>query len=156
MSMNIGEQFNKLSLGEKIIGIAAILLFIDSFLPWFKYDLGPFGGDVNKSGWSGDGAIFSLLAIVLALLMLAQIALTRFATVQMPALPAGVTWGKVHLGAGVAVLLLIALRFLLGESTAGFDADRSFGLFIAIILGIALAAGGFLMFQGEQKGGGGM
>jgi hypothetical protein len=154
MSVNIGERFQEMSLGEKIILIAAPLFFIASFLPWFNYDLG-IAGDVSKSGWSGDGAIFSILAVLLALVMLAQIIIARFTTVQLPALPQGLTWPRIHLGAGVIILLLVALRFLLGESTGGFDADRSYGLFIAIILAIALAAGGFLMFQEEQKAGGG-
>jgi hypothetical protein len=153
MSMNIQEQFNKLSLGEKIIIVAAPLLFIVSFLQWFNYDLGPFG-DISRSGWSGDFSFFTIIASLVALVMLAQIVLTRFTSVALPALPQGITWGRIHLGAGVYILIAVALRMLIGESAGGVDADRSYGIFIAIILAIALAAGGFLMFQEEQKGGG--
>ena len=154
MSVNIGERFQELSLGEKIIVIAAPLFVIAMFLPWFNYDLG-IAGDVSKSGWNGDGGIFSILAVLLVVAMLAQIIVARFTAVQMPALPQNVTWPRVHLGAGIAILVLVGLRFLLGESTGGFDADRSYGLFIAIILAIALAVGGFLMFQEEQRAAGG-
>jgi hypothetical protein len=152
MSMNIGEQFNKLSLGEKIILIAAPLFFIDTFLQWFKYDLGPFG-DITRTGWSGDFSFLTILAAILSLVMLAQIVLARFTSVALPALPQGFTWARVHLGIAAYIAFAVLIRFLLGESAGGVDADRSFGLFIAVILAIALVAGGFLMYQEEQRGG---
>ena len=154
MSVNIQEQFQKMALGEKIILIAGPLLFIDSFLQWFNYDLG-LAGSLSKSGWSGDGSIFSILAILIALVMFGQIALAAFSTMKMPELPQGLTLARAHLGGGIAIAILIVLRFLIGESTGGFDADRSYGLFVAIALAAALVAGGFLLFQEEQKGGGG-
>jgi len=152
MSINIGESFQKMPLGEKIIGGAAFVFFIDTFLPWFKYDLGPFGGSVNKSGWSGDGAIFTILALLISLAMLAQIGLSRFTAMQMPALPQGFTWARVHLGGAVVILLLVLLRLLLGESTAGFDADKAFGLWIGLVLAIAMVVGGGLLYQAERGG----
>src|SRR5216683_1346156 len=148
MSINIQETFQKMPLGEKIIGGSAILFFIDSFLPWFKYDLG-IAGSVNKSGWSGGGAFFTIIALLIALAMLGQIVASRFTSMKMPALPQNFTWARVHLGGGVLVLVLVILRLLVGESTGGFSADKAFGLWIGIIIAIALAAGGGLLFQAE-------
>lgn len=152
MSVNIGERFQQMSIGEKIILVAAPLFLIFSFLPWFKYEVGGGFDDITRSGWSGDGAIFSILAVLLALVMFAQIVIARFTTVAMPALPQGVTWARVHLGLGVAVLLLVALRFLLGDSIGPVDGDAAYGLFLALIAAIALAAGGALMFMEERQG----
>jgi len=49
------EKFMALSIGEKIIIIAGLLLFIDGFLPWYDVDLGPFGS-VTRNGWESPGA----------------------------------------------------------------------------------------------------
>ena len=153
MSVNIQEQFQKMALGEKIILIAAPLFFIDGFLPWFDYDV---PGGPSRSGWSGDFSFFTIIAILVAVVMAAQIAVSRFTSVQMPALPQGLTWARVHLGLAAYVAVAVLLRLLIGESVSGFgesfDADRTFGLWIAIVLAAALVAGGFLMFQEEQKG----
>ncbi len=150
MSMNISEQFNKMSMGEKIIAIAAPLFFIDTFLQWFKYDFDVYS--VSRSGWSGDFSFLTMIAALASLVMLGQVVVTRFTSVQLPALPQGISWAKVHLGLGAYIALAVVIRLLLGESAGPFDADRSYGLFIAVVLAGALVAGGFLMFQSEQKG----
>jgi hypothetical protein len=152
MSINIQERFQQMALGEKIILIAAPLFFIDGFLPWFDYDIEGFGGP-SRSGWSGDMAFLSILAILAAVAMAAQIAVARFTSVKMPALPQGVTWGRVHLGLGGYIAFAVVIRLVIGESAGSFDADMAFGLWIAVIIAAALVAGGFLMFQQEQKGG---
>jgi len=143
-SNDIVEKFKALPLGEKIILIAAPLFVIDGFLPWFDY------GVLTRSAWSGDFAFLSILAVFASVAMVAQIAVARFTTVQLPALPQGVTWPRVHLGLGAYVALAVVIRLILGESVGPVDADRAYGLFIAVILAAALAAGGFLMFQEER------
>jgi len=152
MSVNIQERFNAMSLGEKIILVAAPLFFIDTFLQWFKYDLGPFG-DITRTGWSGDFSFLTIIAALASLVMLAQIVIARFTSVALPALPQGLSWPRVHLGIAAYIAFAVLVRLLLGESAGDVDADRSFGLFIAVILAGALVAGAFLMFQSEQKGG---
>jgi hypothetical protein len=153
--MNIQEQFQKSSLGEKIILVAGPLFFIFSFLPWFDYDIEGFGGP-SRSGWSGDFSFFSIIATLLVIVAVAQIIIARFTTVKLPALPQGVTWARVHLGIAAYVLFAVVIRLLVGESAGSFDADRQIWLFAALICAAAMAAGGFLMFQDEQKGGAAM
>ncbi len=144
------EKFMALGLGERIIIIAAPLFFIDGFLPWFDYD---FVGGPSRSGWSGDFSFLSIIAILAAVVMVAQIVVARFTDVQLPALPQGLTWPRVHLGLAGYVAFAVVIRLIVGESTGGFDADIAFGLWIAVILAAALAAGGFLMFREETAGG---
>ena len=87
------DKFKGLSLGEKIILIAAPLFFIDGFLPWFDYDVAGFGGP-SRSGWSGDFSFLSIIAILAAVVMAAQIAVARFTTLQLPALRSGAACGE--------------------------------------------------------------
>jgi len=144
------ERFQALSIGEKIIIIASPLFFIDSFLRWFHYDV-PYGP--SRSAWSGDLSFFSIIAVLAAIVMAAQIAVARFTTVQLPALPQGVTWARIHLGLAAYVAFAVVIRLLVGESAGPFDADRSYGLWIAVVLAAALVVGAFLMFQEESAAG---
>jgi len=81
MSINIQETFQKMPLGEKIIVPAAVVLLIDSFLPWYhvSVSLGVLGSvSANRSGWQSPGAIWSILAMLLGLVMAGIIVATRF------------------------------------------------------------------------------
>jgi len=147
MSINFAESFQKMSLGEKIILVAGPLLLIDSFLPWYSVDLGLVS--FTRSGWQSPGAMWSILAVLLGLVMAGQIALARFTTVQIPSeLGNNITWPKIHLGLGVAAAVFVVIKLVNESSHLGF------GFFLGIVLVGALAAGGFLGFQEEQKGGG--
>jgi hypothetical protein len=152
-NMNIQETFQKMGLGEKIILIAGPLLFIDGFLDWYSIDFGTlFGeslGSVSRSGWQSPGAIWSILAVLLGLGMSGLVAAVRFGNVKMPEMPQGVTWGRLLLGMGAASVLFIVIKFI-NESSY-----LAYGFYIGAILCIALAVGGFLTYQEEQKGGGG-
>jgi hypothetical protein len=150
-SINIQEQFNKMALGEKIILPAGIVLFIASFLKWYSVDvefLGEDLGSVSRSGWESPGAIWSILAVLIGLIMTGLVAAVRFGNVKLPEMPQGVTWGRLLLGLGGASALFVLIK-LVNESS-----HLSIGFFLGIICVAALAAGGFLMFQDEQKGGG--
>ena len=143
---DIVEKLKGLGLGEKIILGAAVAFFIDGFLPWFDYEV------LTRSGWSGDFSFLSIFAILAAVAMVAQIVVARFTTVQLPALPQGFTWPRIHLGLAVYVAFAVLIRLILGDSIGQADGDMAFGLFIAVILAAALCAGAFLGFQAEQKG----
>ena len=130
-------DFNKLSQGEKIIVVSGVLLLVFSFFPWFGL------GEGSHNGW--DNAL-SLVAVLIGIIMVVQVALARFTTVQLPALP--VPWGQVHLGLGVLALVLVVLQLLLGDKidvvVAEIDLDRKVGIFLGLLASIGLAAGGFL------------
>jgi hypothetical protein len=150
MSVNIQEQFQKLGLGEKIILIAGPLLFIDSFLPWYSISFEAFGFSetLTRSAWQSPGALWSMLAVFIGLIMTGLVAAVRFGNVKLPELPDPVTWGRLHVGLGGAAALFIFIKLISESNFLGF------GFFIGIILVGALAAGGFLTFQEEKQGGG--
>jgi hypothetical protein len=146
MSVNVSEQFAKMGLGEKIILIAAPLLLVTSILPWYDYDY--VGGSITRSAWESPGALWSMLAVILSLAAFGKVVLSNFTTVQIPSDfgNPNITWGRIHLGVGIASALFILLK-LVNESSY-----LSFGFYIGIILVAALAVGGYLIFQGEQQG----
>jgi hypothetical protein len=150
MSINFAERFQSMSLGEKIILIAAPLLLINSFLPWYDVELcfGDICASETRSGWESPGAIWSILATLIAIIMGGVIVLTRFTNVEVPRdFGNNITWPKIMLGLGVAAALFVLLKLLNESSYLGF------GFYLGILLVAALVVGGFLMFQEEQKGG---
>ena len=137
------EKYNALSMGEKIILPAGVILFIVGFLPWYSVDLGAFG-TYSHNGWQSPGAIWSILAILVGLAMAGVVGLKAFGTATIPDNVGGVTWPKIHLGAGVVALVFLLIKFI-------SDNDyTAFGFYLGIIVAAALAGGGFLMFREES------
>ena len=128
---------DKLDLQDRIIVAAAGLLFIDSFIPWFKWEYGPFSATRSASSYP-----LAWLAVLAGVAMAAQVVLTKLTEVDLPEKLGNLSWGKVHMIAGIAVAVLVLLQTLMGDSPA----DRSFGTF----LGIAFA--GALAYAGVMKG----
>jgi len=135
-------DLNKLTLSDKIIAGSGILLFIAYFMPWFKVDFG-IGGSVSASGGDVD-FIWSTLPMLIGLVMAGVVIASKLFDVKLPDLP--VPWSRVHLGLGGLAALLVVLKLLIGEDPSSVI-KRSYGLFIAAIAAIGLAAGGFLKFQ---------
>lgn len=138
-------DLNKLSTPEKIISASAIVLFIASFLPWFEIDF--LGGSVSGNGWD-VGFFWGGIPTILGLVMLAHIVISNFAeNVNLPDLP----WPRVHLIAGIVAAAIVVLKLLIGHEEIGVDFDRAYGLFLAAIAALGLAAGGFLYYR-EREG----
>jgi len=146
-------DLNKLTTGDRIVAISAIVFLISMFLPWYGLD-NDFGSDFNESGWS---YFLGWIALLLAIAMVVQIALARFTTTELPKV-GSLTWGQVHVGlAGLAALVML-LRIVLvpdvevlGVDVA--DADRKFGVFIAFLATLGLVAGAFLKMQDPADSG---
>jgi hypothetical protein len=138
-------DLNKLTTADKVIAGSGILLFIAYFLPWFKVDFGPLGGDVTASGGDVD-FLWSTLPMLLGLIMAGIIIATRLFDVKLPDLPFPL--GLIMLALGGLAALLVVLKLLMGEDPSDI-VERAYGLFIATLAAIGLAAGGFLKFQEE-------
>ena len=138
-------DLNKLTMPEKIISGSAIVLFIASFLPWFKISF--LGSDITGNGWD-VGFFWGGIPTILGLVMLAHIVLTKLASnVSVPDLP----WARIHLIAGIVAAAIVVLKLLMGHSEIGVDFDRAFGLFLAALAAIGLGVGGFLYYK-EHEG----
>ena len=140
---NMMQKFNALSLGEKIIIPAGVVLFIIGFLPWYSVDIGVLG-TYTRNGWESPGAIWSILAILIGLAMAGVVVVKNLGTVEVPDNVGGFTWPKIHLGAGVVAVAFLLIKLLNESSYLGF------GFYVGILAAAALAAGGFLMFKEES------
>jgi hypothetical protein len=136
-------DLNKLTTSDKVIAGSGIVLFIAYFLPWFKVDFGVLGGSASANG--GDvGFFWATLPMLIGLVMAGAVIATKLFDVKMPELP--IPLGQAYLGLGGIAAILVVLKLLIGEDPSSV-VKRSFGLFIAAVAALGLAAGGFLKFQ---------
>lgn len=140
-------DLSKLTMGEKVVAAAGLLLLVDLlFLPWHKLDLGIV--DVSRSGIESPNAFWGILALLVTIAMVAVVVVTRLTTARLPDLP--VPLGQAMFIAGLAVLALLLLKLVIETDLLGF------GAWLGLLLGAALAYGGFLMRQeagaGESPG----
>ena len=138
---------DKLTTADKVIFGSAIVFLISLFLPWYGIDVPGFSYDNSGSDYFLTGWLPMLLAVV----MVAQIAITRFSPdTKLPDPPA--PWGQIHMILGIVCAVLLVLRLVItSDEIAGFDTgedlDRQYGLFLAVLAAIGLAVGGFLKNQ---------
>ena len=138
---------NRLSQGQLVAAVAAIALFIISFLPWFgvggvTVSGTTIGGSTDFSLWEAENPldIYLLIVILVALVPALMALLGDGATAPMA--PFATT-----LLAGVGTLLILYQVF----DTPG-DADRKIGLFLGLLACAGIAVGGYLSMQ-EDAGG---
>ncbi len=137
----IMQKFQALSLGEKIILVAGVVLFICGFLPWYSIDFGPFSA--TRNGWQSPGAFWSIIAVVIGLAMSGVITVKTFTDMKLPADIGGQSWARIHLAGGAIALLFIIIKFINENDFLGF------GFYLGFLAAAALAAGGALMFRDE-------
>ncbi len=138
---------NRLSQGQLLAAVAAIALFIISFLPWFSISgfatvSGAVGGSVNQTMWEFENPLdIYLLIVILVALVPAAVALLGDRA-EAPAASMATT-----LLAGVGALLIFYQLF-----DHGAGVSVKIGLILGLIATIAIAAGGYLAMQ-EDVGG---
>ena len=141
-------DLTKLTTSDKIIVVSGLVLFVASFLTWFKVDFG--FGTATFSGWDVGffwGGIPALLGLAAAGVVIAS----KMFDVTLPDLP--IPWGQAMLGAGGISAFIVVLKLLTGYHSI----DRGFGLFLATLAALGFAGGGFMKLQegGDSPGAGG-
>jgi len=149
-------KFKALSIGDKVIVIAGVALFIIGFLPWYHVGGGSVQvagftvanvPSVNRSGWQSPGAFWSILAILIGLAMAGVIGVRELAKPgTLPANVGGFSWPKIQLGGAVVAAVVTLLKLLNESSSLGF------GFYLGIVAVAALVVGAFLGFQQERAG----
>ena len=134
-------DLSKLTTGDKLILGGALAYLISMFLPWYGVDTG--FGDYSNSGWSYFFG--GILPLILIAVMVSHVLVSAFSDTQLPDPP--VPWSQVHLGTGIVAAVLVVLRLLIRSDDisgvdTGFDLDRKYGLFLAVIAAIVVAVGG--------------
>jgi hypothetical protein len=143
----------KLSNGDIAVGAGLIVGLVALFLPWYGFTYSSGGILGVNPGFASSGSVgglnywtgwFFFLAVLVGL---ALIILRTFApTVALPALPVNDAATYMVVGGVMVVmaLLWLAVGAPASYSEPGFSAGVSFGLFIGLIAGVAVLAGGFL------------
>jgi hypothetical protein len=99
-----------LTQGERIVLVGGLLLVVDLvFLPWHSVDLGGLEVDFDptRTAVQDPYPAYGVAAVVLTLVMVAQIVAARLLAVDLPA--PGLPWGQVHLIAGVFVIVVLVI-----------------------------------------------
>ena len=108
-------------------------------------------GDFANNGW--DYFLGGWVPLIIIAIMAGHVAVTRFSPdTKIPDLP--VPWGQGYLIAGVVAAVIVVRRLLVpsDECAGGFciDLDRKFGIFVAVIAAICVAAGGSMKLKEDD------
>jgi hypothetical protein len=147
-------DLNRLTQGEKIAGVSAILLFIFMFFDWYSVTISGIAQTVSVEG-SGGNAWDTLDFIPIVLLI------TIIATVANAAIEASESDIETPVHGGTVITVLGAISFLLilfriidtptFASYGGVSADGSveFGIFLSLIAAAGIGFGGYRAMQEE-------
>lgn len=140
-------DLNKLTLGDKIVAGAGIVLLIDLlFFPWHKVDLGfdiPGVADsVTRKAVQSPNALWGWLALLVALAIVAAVIIRKLTTAQLPDLP--LPWPRAIFFGTIAVLVLLVIKLIAETSYLAF------GSVLGILLGAGMVYGGFLISKESE------
>lgn len=163
-------DLDRLSMGEKIAGASAILLFIFMFFDWYSVEVSVSGGSFAASASEGGSAwqAFSVIDLILLLVVIVTVAgvLIRLTDADIePPFPMN---ALVAVLGGLAVLLIL-YRIIDPPSVGSFpgvsvDVSPTVGAFLGLIASAGIAFGGYKAMQeegvtfgdvGDRLGGGG-
>jgi hypothetical protein len=146
---------DKLSTGEKVAGVSAVLLFIFMFLDWFTVEVSG-GSGVFTASASAGGSAWDALDFIPVILMIAIIAAIGVAALRLtdsvfePPISAN---SVVAVLGGISVLLIL-FRIVDtpgGGSVPGLSVDVSpaIGIFLGLIAAAGITYGGYRAMQEE-------
>lgn len=150
-------DMNKLTTGDKVLGISGIVLFVFSFFKWLGVSV-DFKGVVSvsgsKSAWSFT---LTLIAVLIGVVLVAYVG-AKAGGVKLPEL-GSVTWGQIVLGLAVIAFLFILIKLIVGPSIdtgglSGVSKTRKFGIFVGLIASAGMVVGAYLNIKesGELPG----
>ncbi len=146
---------DKLSTGEKVSAVSAILLFIFMFFDWFGVEVsgaGAFGGSVPGAGGNAWD-VLDFIPIILLIAIVAAIGVAVLRVIEADFEPP-VSLNAVVAGLGILSVLLILFRIIDPPSFGSFggvsvDATLSVGIFLGLIAAAGIAYGGYRAMQEE-------
>jgi hypothetical protein len=136
-------DISRVRTADRILVVAGLLFFIDSFLPWQRACAGVAGFSFcgSASAWSGDGSWAGVLAGLCAIALLASVGLQIFEVNLGPNVPLH-TIGAVA-AAGTVLFTLLKFLLIVGNSIFVFG-------FTGLILALAIGYGGYLKWRERQ------
>ncbi|HET8566604.1 MAG TPA: hypothetical protein VFL77_09040 [Solirubrobacterales bacterium] len=146
---------DRLSTGEKIAGVAAVLLFIFMFFDWYSVDVSVNGGAfVGTASGGGDAwEAFSLIDLFLLLTVIVTVAAVTIELSDALIEPPVSMNSIVAILGGISVLLIL-YRIIDTPSAGSFpgvsvDVSPAVGIFLGLIAAAGVAYGGYRAMQEE-------
>jgi len=149
-------DLDRLSLGEKIAAVSAILLFIVMFFDWFGVEVSGvpgFSGTVDGSGGGSAWDALDYIPIVLVLTIAAAIGVAVLRLSDSPYEPP-IPANTIVAVLGAISVLLILFRIIDPPSFGSFggvsvDATLKVGIFLGLIAAGGIAYGGYSAMREE-------
>lgn len=147
-------DLKRVSRGERIAAVSALLLFVFMFFDWFTprvAEVADFSGEVPGGGSAWDTLsvipLFLMLAIVVALV----VGLARLIDAD---LEPRISMNAIVAGLGALAALLILFRILDPPDISAFggvgvETTRQLGVFLGLAAAIGIAAGGYSAMREE-------
>ena len=134
-------DLNKLTMGDKIVAGAGIVLIIGLFaFPWhnIEFDFG-FGAAASetRSAIESPNGFWGVLALLLALVLVGVVLAEKLGNVNLPDLP--IPWNDAKFYAAIAILALLVIKLVVETDFLGW------GAWINLLLAAGIAYGGFLI-----------
>lgn len=149
-------EVDKLSTGEKLSAVSAILLFIFMFFDWFGVEVSGVPGFSGTVTGSGGGSAWDALDVIPIFLMLAIVVAIGVAVIRLTDAdvepPISLNTLVAALG-GLAVLLIL-YRIVFPPDFGSFggvsvDATLKFGIFLGLLAAVGIAYGGYSAMREE-------
>lgn len=154
---------DRLSTGEKIAGVAAILLFIFMFFDWFTVSASNGFISVSVGGSAWDALDWIPIFLMITIIAAVGVAVVRLSDAVFEP---SVSMNAVVAVLGIVSVLLILYRIIDPPSSGvdGINVDPAVGIFLGLIAAAGIAYGGYRAMQeegtsfgdvGDRLGGGG-
>src|SRR5829696_2639002 len=147
---------DRLGRGERIAGICAVLLFIFMFFNWFSLPdevngvatgvgLAEAAGiDTSINAWQAYDFTDLILLVTIVVAAGGAVATLMARDVALPVAASAITAGL-----GILSFVFVAFSILNTPSEGPIDLDRSWGVFVGLVLTAGIAYGGYLSMQEE-------
>lgn len=154
---------DRLSTGEKIAGVSAILLFVFMFFDWFTVSASNGFVSVSVGGSAWDALDWIPIFLMIAIIAAVGVAVVRLSDAVFEP---SVSINAVVAVLGIVSVLLILYRIVSPPSSGvdGINVDPAVGIFLGLIAAAGVAYGGYRAMQeegtsfgdvGDRLGGGG-
>jgi hypothetical protein len=147
-------DLNRLTQGEKIAGISAILLFVFMFFDWYGVTISGGGESINLGGGGNAWDALDFIPILLLIAIVATVAIVIIEAgdtdIELPVHGAAIVTVL-----GVVSFLLILFRIVDTPTFASFggvsaEGTVKFGIFLSLIAAAGIAFGGWRTMQEED------
>jgi cation transport ATPase len=139
---------DRLSTGEKIAGVSAILLFVFMFFDWFTVSASNGFVSVSVGGSAWDALDWIPLLLMIAIVAAVGVAVVRLTDAVFEP---SVSMNAVVAVLGIVSVLLILYRIVSPPSSGvdGINVDPAVGIFLGLISAAGIAYGGYRAMQEE-------